>query len=88
MTQKRIALYYYVKVVFKNNPINMSQIKISRPFRTPLKNEKTYYKHIFVLHLIFSSLLFLILYSSNIIHNKNLHPICLQDLHNAFILKS
>jgi hypothetical protein len=38
MTQKDVALYYYVKVVIKDITINMSERKFSKAFRISLSN--------------------------------------------------
>jgi hypothetical protein len=45
---KKSALYYYLKVVIKHISTNISQIRISRPFKSLLNNKNTSYKHIVV----------------------------------------
>jgi hypothetical protein len=78
-----------VKVLFKDIHINVRQIKISKPFTSPLHNEKIGYKHnILFLHPLFLLSSFCILDSNNKIHNGKFVVKNLQDSNNAFILQA
>ncbi len=86
MTQKVVALYYYVMVHWKK--IQMCHFQTnSKLYMNPLSSKNFGYIHVsMLLDPIFMLSSFLALYSNNIIHNGGTYAKKLQDYINASIL--